>query len=239
MEVFRAQRRKVHRVWLVEGAHVDEPLASVLNELSNSTTIEKVSRAELDEESSNHQGIAALVDPYPYANLEQIIDRAANSSTSGLILVLDLLQDPQNVGTLLRTAESMGVHGVVLAKRRAVGITPAVLSSSAGAAEHLLIARDNITSTLKRLKEVDYWIAGLHHGEEAMDIGDADLSGNLALVIGSEGEGLRRLVRETCDYLIRIPMQGRVASLNASTAGSIALFVVRHSVFIDGVLDSP
>lgn len=222
----------------MEGAHVDEPLASVLNELGNSTTIEKVSRAELDEESSNHQGIAALVDPYPYADLEQIISRAANSSTSGLILVLDLLQDPQNVGTLLRTAESMGVHGVVLAKRRAVGITPAVLSSSAGAAEHMLITRDNITSAIKRLKEVDYWIAGLYHGEEAMDIGDADLSGNLALVIGSEGEGLRRLVRETCDYLIRIPMQGRVASLNASTAGSIALFVIRHSVFIDGVLES-
>jgi 23S rRNA (guanosine2251-2'-O)-methyltransferase len=212
----------------MEGAKLDEPLASTLNKLSTSTEIEEVSRAWLDEESSNHQGIAALVDPYPYDNLDRIIAQAAESSTSGLILVLDLLQDPQNVGTLLRTADAMGVHGVVMAKRRAVGITPAVMSSSAGAAEHLLITRQNIVSALERLKKNDYWIAGLHHADEAIDIADAEMSGNLALVIGSEGEGLRRLVRENCDYLLRIPMQGQVASLNASTAGSIALFVVRH-----------
>jgi 23S rRNA (guanosine2251-2'-O)-methyltransferase len=214
---------------MAKGVRVEEPLASVLDELSKSTPIEKVPRSVLDDESSSHQGFAALVDPYPYANLDEIIALAANSSFPGLILVLDLLQDPQNVGTLLRTAEAMGVHGIILAKRRAVGVTPAVMSSSAGAAEHMLIAQENIASALTHLKEADYWIAGLEHADESMDIGEADLSGNLALVIGSEGEGLRRLVRASCDYLIRIPMRGKVGSLNASAAGSIALYAVQQS----------
>ena len=173
-------------MWMAEGVQVDGTLDAVLDELSKSTPIEHVPRSVLDEMSGNHQGLAAQVDPYPYVNLDEIIAQAGNSPAAGIILVLDLLQDPQNVGTLLRTAEAMGVHGAVMAKRRAVGVTPAVMSSSAGAAEHLLIARENIASALEQMKSADYWIAGLHHSEQAMDICDADLGGNLALVIGSE-----------------------------------------------------
>ena len=149
-------------------------------------------------------------------------------------MVLDELQDPQNVGALLRTAEAVGVHGIVIATHRAVQITPAVSRASAGAAEHLLIsAVSNITRTLQSLQASGLWIAGVEDRPEAQDYRQVDLNGPLALVLGSEGQGIRRLVAKQCDYVLRIPMRGRINSLNVSVAGAIVLyqaFDARHPV---------
>jgi 23S rRNA (guanosine2251-2'-O)-methyltransferase len=152
---------------------------------------------------------------------------SSDQSSPALFLLLDLLQDPQNVGSLLRTAEAVGVHGVVIPRRRAVGVTPAVVSASAGAVEHLRVAQvTNLARTIDELKRRDIWVAGLDTGADAGLLDQADLRGPLALVVGSEGYGLRRLVREKCDFSVRLPMRGRVASLNAAVAGSVALYEV-------------
>ena len=139
--------------------------------------------------------------------------------------MLDCLQDPQNLGTLLRTAEGVGVHGVVIPDRRAAEVTPAVVSSSSGASEHMLIAQiTNMVRTMQQLKERNLWIAGLEDAPGAKVLWESDMKGALALVVGNEGAGMRRLVRETCDWMVRLPMQGRISSLNAAVAGSVALY---------------
>ena len=146
------------------------------------------------------------------------------------MLILDLLQSPSNLGLLLRTAEAMGVHGVVIQKRRAGGVTPAVVAASMGASEHLLIARaTNIARTIEQLRGDDVWVAGLHPGPGSLHMHECDLNISLALVIGNEDKGLRRLVRERCDFLINIPMHGLVKSLNAAVAGSLALYAARNA----------
>jgi 23S rRNA (guanosine2251-2'-O)-methyltransferase len=147
-----------------------------------------------------------------------------------LLLLLDLLHGPQNIGALLRTAEACGVHGVILQDRRAPEITPAVVQFSAGATEHLLIAQvTNIAATMRRLKEAGVWLAGLDLDETAQALGALDLDRALGVVVGHEGEGLRRLVRDQCDFLIRLPMRGRIESLNAAVAGSIVLYFARQA----------
>jgi 23S rRNA (guanosine2251-2'-O)-methyltransferase len=184
-----------------------------------------VSRDELDRLRVNHQGVAADVGDYPYVEWRRILARAETRHEPPLVLLLDLLQDPQNVGTLLRTAEAVGVHGVILQKRRAVGITPAVVSASSGAVEHLLVAQvTNLVRTMKALQEAGLWLVGLEDLPEAGRYDQADLDMPLGLVVGGEGGGMRRLVRETCDLVLRLPMRGRVNSLNAAVAGSIALY---------------
>jgi 23S rRNA (guanosine2251-2'-O)-methyltransferase len=140
-------------------------------------------------------------------------------------LILDCLQDPQNLGTLLRTAEVVGVHGIVLPERRSVGVTPAVVSVSSGASEHTRIVQvTNLVRAMKELQERGVWIAGLEAVSGATRVWQADFKGPLALVVGSEGQGLRRLVRETCDYLVELPMRGQINSLNAAVAGSVVLY---------------
>jgi 23S rRNA (guanosine2251-2'-O)-methyltransferase len=140
------------------------------------------------------------------------------------------LQDPQNVGTLLRVADSVGVHGVVMQDRRGVAITPAVVNASSGAVEHLQVAQvTNLVAALKKLKDYGVWIAGLVVGPNIQPIDRVDLNLPLALVVGSEGEGIRRLVRDTCDLLVTLPMRGHVESLNVATAGAVALYAAWQS----------
>jgi 23S rRNA (guanosine2251-2'-O)-methyltransferase len=147
-----------------------------------------------------------------------------------LYLALDHLQDVQNLGTLLRTAEAMAVAGVLLPDRRSASITPAVVNSSAGAVEHLPIAEvGNLVQALERLKNAGAWVVGLDAGAGAVPLPKADLSGPIVLVVGAEGSGLTRLVREHCDWLLAIPMHGKVASLNAAVAGSVALVAARQA----------
>ena len=185
--------------------------------------VERVPRPELDSQLGpvNHQGVALLSSPFPYVDLADIAQRP------GTVLVLDHLQDPQNFGTLLRSAEASGVAGVVIPRDRAVEVTPAVVNASAGAVEHLMVTRvANLPRALDDLRHSGRWVLGLDSGEGALDLFASDLPLPAALVVGSEGKGLAPLVRRSCDLILEIPMRGIVDSLNAATAGSIALYEI-------------
>jgi len=180
-------------------------------------------RRELDRRAGDHhQGVVAEAEPFGYTHPDALLASIAEPS---LLLALDSLQDPQNFGTLLRTAQAVGTHGVLIPEHRAVGVTPAVSNASAGAVEHLRVARvTNLARSLGQLKSSGVWVYGLVVDAQA-DYWAVDLSGPLALVVGSEGSGLGRLVREACDVLVRIPTaEGAVQSLNASVAGSLVLY---------------
>jgi 23S rRNA (guanosine2251-2'-O)-methyltransferase len=157
--------------------------------------------------------------------MDTILEAARERNEAPFLLVLDLLKDPQNVGAMLRVADAVGVHGILLQERRGVDITPAVVNASSGAVEHLNVTIvTNLVTAMRELKEQGMWLVGLDIGPDTMTMDKVDLNRSIALVMGSEGEGLRRLVRETCDMRITLPMRGHVKSLNVATAGSIALY---------------
>jgi 23S rRNA (guanosine2251-2'-O)-methyltransferase len=171
-----------------------------------------------------HQGCVASVAAREYASVEDILAVAERRGEPPLLLILDAIQDINNLGSLLRTAEASGAHGVIIPEHRAAGLTPAVGKSSAGAIEHLLVAQvTNLTRTVDALKKGGIWVVGLA-GEAAQDYDSVDLDRPLALVVGNEGKGIGRLLREHCDFLVRLPMRGKVNSLNAAVAGSIVLY---------------
>lgn len=171
-----------------------------------------------------HQGVVSLIGPRPYVELEDVVEQARQRGEPALVLVLDGIQDPQNLGSLLRTAEACGVHGVIVPKDRAAGVTPAAVKASAGAAEHVPVARvTNLVAALGALKEAGLWVVGVTP-DAGSSLYEVDLRGHVALVIGGEGSGIRRLVRERCDAAVAIPMRGRVASLNAGVAGAVVLY---------------
>lgn len=226
-EVLRAGRRPVFLLRLGEGVREQGALAEILGlARSKNLRVEKVAPDVLDRLGGNHQGVAVQADEYPLVPIEEVLSRCEQAGPEALLLVLDQIQDPQNLASLLRTAEAAGVQGVILPLRRAAGITPAVVNASAGAVEHLLIAQSNLAQAIDEVKQLGIWVAGLDADPAAQSMLDADLSGPLALVVGSEGEGLRPLVRKSCDRLLRLPMRGKIQSLNAAAAGSIALYLV-------------
>ena len=226
-EVMRAGRRRIHQIQLAEGV-VERGLLVEINDLARAIgiRIKRVPRTSLDRKHSNHQGVVAIVDPFEYGSIEEMLELASERGEPPWILLLDMIQDPQNLGTLLRTAEAVGVHGVVIPARRSASVTPAVVSASSGASEHMIIARGNLADSIERLKKADLWVAGLEDAPEASIYWDADIKGPLGLVVGGEGSGMRRRVRESCDFLLRIPMRGEIESLNASVAGAIALYAI-------------
>ncbi|MBV9323505.1 MAG: 23S rRNA (guanosine(2251)-2'-O)-methyltransferase RlmB [Chloroflexi bacterium] len=220
LEALRAGRRPVRRVLVARGAQAIGELVAEAH--VHRVPVEAVERHRLDSfGGSHHQGVVAEAEPFPYAHLEQ----ALRTSDAPLVLALDSLQDPQNFGTLLRTAQATGVDAVLIPEHRAVSVTPAVSNASAGAVEHLQVVRvTNLTRSLQQLKSNAVWTFGLAVDAE-QPYWSADLSGAVAIVVGSEGSGLGRLVRETCDILLNIPMAaGSVQSLNASVAGSLVLY---------------
>jgi 23S rRNA (guanosine2251-2'-O)-methyltransferase len=226
-EALRAARRRVRQIILAEGIRRSDTVVDILRLAEErGIAIRRVERRQLDELGDvNHQGVAADVDAYPYVGLDAILEGARSRDEPPLLLLLDCLQDPQNLGTLLRTAEAVAVHGVLIPDRRAAQITPAVSNASAGAVEHLLIGQvTNLVRAMEELQSQGVWVVGLEQAAQASDYRATDLNMPLALVIGSEGQGLRRLVRERCDLLIELPMRGDINSLNASVAGSIALY---------------
>jgi 23S rRNA (guanosine2251-2'-O)-methyltransferase len=226
-EALRAARRRVRQIILAEGIRRSDTVVAILRLAEErGIAIHRVERRQLDELGDvNHQGVAADVDAYPYVGLDAILEGARSRDEPPLLLLLDCLQDPQNLGTLLRTAEAVAVHGVLIPDRRAAQITPAVSNASAGAVEHLLIGQvTNLVRAMEELQSQGVWVVGLEQAAQASDYRATDLNMPLALVIGSEGQGLRRLVRERCDLLIELPMRGDINSLNASVAGSIALY---------------
>ena len=226
-ESLRAGQRKPYKLTLAEGVQRTDAIGQIIFLARQAgVPVTYADRRNLDRIGDvNHQGVALETSEYPYSGLEELLAAAQARNESPFLLLLDLLKDPQNVGTLLRTAEAVGVHGVVIQQRRAAGITPAVVQASGGAVEHLRIAQvTNLVDAVGRLKARDVWVAGLEAVRGARQYDQADLSGPLALTVGSEGEGLRRLVRERCDFLVCIPMCGQITSLNVAVAGSIALY---------------
>lgn len=186
-----------------------------------------VERNVLDRltEKANHQGVLAYVAASEYAEVEDILALAHTKGEDPFILMLDEVEDPHNLGALLRTVDAVGAHGVIIPKRRSVALTGIVAKTSAGAVEHVLVARvSNLVQTIKELQSKGCWISGAEAGGKTAF--QTDLTGGRVLVIGSEGKGLSRLVRETCDELVSLPMKGKVSSLNASVAGSILLYEV-------------
>lgn len=227
-ETLRAGRRQVFRLLLSDRAKPSGIVSQILGLAQQAgVPVETVDRRELDKLGGevNHQGLAAEVSGYPYTEVDTVLAEARRMGVPPFLLLLDHVQDPQNLGSLLRTAEAVAVHGVVIPGRRATGVTPAAVRASAGAAEHLRVAQvTNLVRTMESLKAEGVWLAGLEAVAGALPYTRADLSGPLGLVVGSEGQGLARLVRETCDFLIELPMRGRVESLNAAVAGAIALY---------------
>jgi 23S rRNA (guanosine2251-2'-O)-methyltransferase len=224
-ELLRAGRRKAFRLRLADGIQEKGRLEQILVWCrQRKIAVDRVPRAQLDSLGTNHQGVAVEAGDYPYVALPDLLEAADARGEPPFLLVLDALQDPQNLGALLRTAESVGVHGVLLPLRRTALVTPAVVHASSGACEHLLIAQANLAQALQSLKERGVWVMGLEGSQEAQPIDRVDLRGPLALVVGSEGEGMRSLVRSSCDVLLRLPMKGQIESLNAAVAGSIALY---------------
>ncbi len=226
-EALRAGRRDFFALQLAEGAKPAGRLAEIV-ELAGRKKIpvQYVTRTRLDKLNANHQGVALEASDYPYSDLVEILEQPGKQAELPFVLLIDSLQDPQNFGVLLRTAEIVGVHGVIIPLARAVGVTPAVVNASAGATEHLRIAQSNLSQAIDALKESDVWIVGLdQEGDEMKESSDRHLHGSLGLVVGSEGEGLHQLTRKKCDVLLRLPMKGRVESLNAAVAGSVALYL--------------
>jgi len=174
--------------------------------------------------SPQHQGVAAQTEPFPLQDIEDVITRVRRKNERCFVLVLDCVQDPQNTGSLIRSAVCCGAQAVIFPKDRAAGLTPAVAKASAGAIEHISLCRvTNIAATLETLRRNDIWVAGtVPEGGQSMY--EFDFSRDLALVVGSEGRGMRRLVREKCDILLSIPMPGGFESLNASIAGAVVMF---------------
>lgn len=186
-------------------------------------------RAQLDALARGgvHQGAVAVVGEYNFAQLDEIVQLAKREGRAPLVLVLDSVQDPQNLGALVRTAHVAGVHGVVIPKDRAVGVTPAVVKASAGATEHVKIATVvNIARALEELKEAGLWIAGAVAAGGSKAPWEIDLTVPVALVLGAEGKGIRPLVLRGCDLLVKIPMFGKVASLNVGAAGAMLLYEI-------------
>jgi 23S rRNA (guanosine2251-2'-O)-methyltransferase len=231
-ETLRAGRRQGFRLLAAEGAQEKGRLAEILAlARKKNITVERVARQRLDGlaggagGAGGHQGVALEASGYPYSALPDILQAASRRGEAPFVLILDTLQDPQNLGTLLRTGEAVGVHGALLPLRRTATVTPAVVNASAGASEHLLVAQANLAQAIETLKKAGVWVVGLESEPPAQDLEEVRLDGPLALVVGNEGEGMRPLVRDSCDVLARIPMRGQVASLNAAVAGSIALYL--------------
>lgn len=224
-EALRSRRRQFFRLKLAQGTEEKGNLVDILRIASQlRLPVEKAPRNDLDSMASGHQGVALEASGYPYSTLADILVWARRLGEPPFVLILDVLQDPQNMGTLLRTAEAVGVHGALLPFRHTATVTPAVVNSSSGATEHLQIAQVNIAQAIQQIKEENIWVIGLEASPEANDLTQINLGGPLALVIGGEGSGMRSLVRKSCDMLLRLPMRGRVESLNAAVAGSVALY---------------
>ena len=230
IEALRAGRRTFSEIILPPPAR-DEPdeIASLrLTAQQRHIMVRTADRDRLDRlvRGGHHQGVAIKTTGYPYVGLEDIV-QAVEAEENAIVLVLDHLEDPQNVGSILRTACAAGVTGVIIPEDRGVGVTPAAVRASAGAAEHLKVAHVvNLPRAMKTLQEKGLWFTGLDWGEDARPYTAVDFKGRAGLVVGAEGNGLSRLVRETCDFIAELPMPGGFESLNAGVAAAVAMYEI-------------
>jgi 23S rRNA (guanosine2251-2'-O)-methyltransferase len=222
--------REINKLLVAKGAREGSILQVIGKAREAGIIVQEVDRSRLDQlaPDRNHQGVIAMVAAHEYAEVDDILAAAAAKGEDPLIFVLDGIEDPQNLGSLLRTADAVGAHGVIIPERRAAGLTETVAKVSAGAVEYVPVARVvNIARTLEELKEKGVWVVGTHQDAKEL-YHQARLTGPLAVVIGSEGKGIGRLVSEKCDFMVRLPMLGHVTSLNAAVAGAILIYEIRR-----------
>jgi len=216
------------KVYIAKG-DIDNALRHIASRARDAgAVVVEADRRKLDAMGNNqaHQGVLALASVKAYCEIENILALAKERGESPLVVICDELSDPHNLGAVIRTAEAAGAHGIIIPKRRSAGITPIVQKTSAGAVSHMAVARvPNLTAAIKTLREAGLWIYGASM-EGTNTLWETDLTGPLAIVIGSEGEGLGRLVKEHCDFLVKIPMAGKMSSLNASVSAALMLYEV-------------
>lgn len=224
MEAIRSGR-SIDKILIKKGKYEGSVIPIIKKAKSAGIIIQEVDRSKLDmvAEGENHQGVIAYVSAYEYAAVSDILDRAAEKNEAPFVIICDRITDPHNLGAIIRTANCVGAHGVIIPKRNSAGLNSIVAKTSAGAVEYTPVAKvTNISKTIDDLKKKGLWIAGADmDGEEMYKV---DLKGALGLVIGSEGEGISRLVREKCDFIASIPMGGDINSLNASVAAGVLMY---------------
>ena len=230
IEALRAGRRDFNMLALPPSAQGEsDEIASIrLTAHARGIPVRTMDRHELDKLTrfGHHQGVAAKVSPYPYADFGEIT-AAVQDDENAIVVVLDHIEDPQNVGSIVRTACAVGATGVIIPEDRGAGVTPAAVRASAGAAEHVKVAKVvNLVRAMKELQKAGVWFTGLDWGEDAMAYYEIDFKGRAGLVVGAEGDGMSRLVRETCDFIAELPMPGGFESLNAGVAAGVALYEI-------------
>ena len=217
--------RSIEKILIKKGKYEGSIVPIIKKAKDAGIIIQEVDKAKLDAmaEGGNHQGVIAYVSAYEYVSVQDILDRAAKKDEPPFVIICDKITDPHNLGAIIRTANCVGAHGVIIPKRGSVGVNSTVVKTSAGAAEYTPVAKvTNIASTIDDLKKAGMWIAAADMDGEPMY--KVDLKGSLGLVIGSEGEGIGRLVKEKCDFIASIPMSGEINSLNASVAAAVLMY---------------
>lgn len=225
IELLRSER-DIDKIFIQKGEKSGSILKIISEASKKGIVIQKVDKNKLDKmsETHSHQGVIAVTSAAQYVELEDILEKSKNDNTDPFVVVLDEINDPHNMGSIIRTAEAVGVDGVIIPKRRSVGLSAIVAKASAGAVEYMKVCKvTNIARTIDELKDKGLWIVGLDVSGDT-DIFNSDLKGPLAIVIGNEGKGISRLVREKCDFIYKIPMYGNIQSLNASVATGVILY---------------
>ncbi|KEZ49173.1 MULTISPECIES: 23S rRNA (guanosine(2251)-2'-O)-methyltransferase RlmB [Metabacillus] len=219
--------RNVYKIWMAENSVKGQAQQIAQLAKEKGITIQTVPKKKIDQMAEgNHQGVVAQVAAYEYAEVDDILKAAADKGEAPFILILDEIEDPHNLGSIMRTADATGAHGIIIPKRRAVGLTTTVAKLSTGAIEYIPVARvTNLARTIEELKERGVWIVGTD-AKGSDDYRSMDGKMPLGLVIGSEGKGMGRLIKEKCDFLVNLPMAGRVTSLNASVAAGLLMYEV-------------
>ena len=227
IEALRAGRA-IDKIYIAKG-EVDQTLGHIASKARNQgVVVVETDRRKLDQMSQTraHQGVVAVCAVKEYCSVQDILAIANDRGEAPFVIVCDEISDPHNLGAIIRSAECVGAHGVIIPKRRSAGLTAVVDKAAAGAAEHMAIARvPNLTAALEELKKAGLWIYGTA-AEGASPLWKTDLTGPIALVIGSEGDGMSRLVREHCDFTISIPLRGQISSLNASAAAAVLMYEI-------------
>ena len=220
--------RDINKIFISDGERHGSINKIIALAKEKKVIINEVSKAKLNQmsQTENNQGVIAIVPPFNYCEIEDILDLAKDRNEKPFVLILDGIEDPHNLGSIIRTAETAGVHGIIIPKRRAANVNSTVAKVSAGAVEYMKIARvNNISDAINTLKENDIWICGTDMNTDKYYY-DEDFTGGIGIVIGSEGYGMSRLVKENCDFLVKIPMKGKITSLNASVSAGIVMYEV-------------
>ena len=220
--------KDINKIYVAKGEKHGSINKIIAKAKENKIVTVEIERAKLYKmaQTENCQGVIAIIPPFDYCSVDDILNEAKSKKEKAFILILDGIEDPHNLGSIIRTAETAGVHGIIIPKRRAALVNSTVNKTSAGATNFMKIARvNNLNETIKYLKDNDVWIYGTDMETSKMYY-DEDMTGNVAIVIGSEGFGMSRLVKENCDFLIKIPMKGKITSLNASVSAGIVMYEV-------------